>query len=196
MATWGVHSFENDDAVEWAAAYREMGFDLAASTIRIALEDFSNNRLSASIGTRAIAAVEAVAQALGRGSEAAAVAFDGAPAPDPAKAEALVAEANELVMAVTGASELAQLWKEADPEHREAWMGSLTDLRRRLNGAPAAAPAPSPETAAPPAAASADVTLDDIRKAIGGLARDIEALRRETAENFDRLARRLPGADR
>ena len=192
MGTWGVHSFENDDAVEWAAAYREMGLSVAASTIRIALEDHANNRLSADIAARGIAAVEAIAHALGRGSADAKRLFDGAPAEDRAAAEALLSDANELLASVTGGSELAQLRKEADPGEYDAWLNALTELRARLNAV--SAPAEAPKAA--PATVTEAATLEDIRRAIGALAHDVEGLRQEMSENFARLSRRMEGFER
>ena len=65
MGTWGVHSFENDDAMEWAAAYRERGMPVVSGTLEVALQDFDDDKLTVDIACRALAAIEAVAMVLG-----------------------------------------------------------------------------------------------------------------------------------
>lgn len=192
MRAWRLHTFENDDAVEWAAGYREMGLDLAASTIGVALEDHSNNRLSAGIAMRALAAVEAVAHALGRGSAHAAKVFEGAPAADRNAAEAMRPNADEVISAVARGSELVGIWKGSGEAEFGAWVQSLEDLRTRLHGGASAARAP--ETSAPAPAPA--VAGGDVAEAILALSRDIELLRHEMAENFARLARQIEGTGR
>lgn len=192
MAVRGTGSFDNDDAVEWATAYCEMGFSLAGSTIQIALEDFSNNRLSASIAARAIAAVEAVAFTLGRGSPEAQRMFKTATPADPAAAEALIEEAKDLLSAVAKASELSTRWADVGASEHAAWIGSLSALQDRVTGAPKPAPAPTAPRAAPAAPSAAPpVQTDDVAEAIITLSRDIEALRRDMNQNFANLARRI-----
>lgn len=197
MGTWGVHSFENDDAVEWAAAYCEMGLDVAASTLHVALEDHSNNRLSSGIAARAVAAVEAVAFALGRGSPEAARLFERAPAADPATAEALLSEASEALSAVAGGSELARYWKEAGADEHAGWAASLSELGARL-GRPGAELAQAPQAVrpAPAAAPPAETDIEEVLRAIDGLSVDIAALREEMVENFARLAQSIDGGGR
>lgn len=202
MSTQGVHSFENEDATQWATAYCEMGFDVAASTIRIALEDFSNNRLSASIAARGVAAVEAVAFALGRGSAEAQRLFKTAPMADPAAAEALVDEANDLLSAVAKASELSTRWAEIGANEHKAWVQSIEALQGRLTGTPAAVVAPAtdpapaaapPETAAkPPKSAQ----KDELTQALLMLAREVESLRQENREHFARLSQQIEALKR
>ena len=192
MGTWGVHSFENDDAVEWAAAYREMGLSVAASTLRVAIEDHVNGTLTADIAARGVAAAEAVAYELGRGSAEAQRLFASAPASSRDAAEALVSTAEEFIMCATGGSELAALWKEADWDDHRAWLASLTDLRSRLQGEVQ----PAPVVAEAPASVISEDMIEDLRKAIGGLSYDIQVLRQEMEENFSRLAARIEGAKR
>ena len=189
MAIRGTGSFDNDDAVEWAVAYCEMGFSLAGSTIQIALEDFSNNRLSASIAARAIAAVEAVAFTLGRGSPEAQRYFKSATPADPAGAEALIDEAKDLLSAVAKASELSTRWADVGAAEHAAWVGSLSALQDRVTGAPN--PVPEPAPSGPRAAPAAPTPQrDDVAQAIATLSHDIEALRRDMNQNFAILARR------
>ncbi len=195
MATWGVHSFENDDAVEWAAAYRENGLAVAGSTLTVALGDAENANLRADIATRAIAAVEAVGFALGRGSEKARELFEGAPAADPGQAGALVEKCDLFLTVVSAGSELSELWKNAAPGEHEKWLASLEALRARVVSAPAqaapAATAPSParEPLVEPSVVAGDAELDDIRMMISALSADIDALREEMNQNFRKLAR-------
>ena len=201
MGTWGVHSFENDDAMEWCQAYREMGLFVAKSTIDVALNDVENAHLGADIACRAIAAVEAVCHVLGTGTPEAAEAFQGAPEADREEAEALVSSCNHVIMAITGGSELSVLWKEAEPGQYDAWIASLTDLRTRVNGGSSDAEAAESAAERPaPVRQAADVSLQDqlvdIRNAIGGLEHDIEAMRQEMREGMIELAKRIAGQGR
>lgn len=197
MGTWGVHSFENDVAQEWAAAYREMGLSVAKSTIEIALADHANNALTADLSCRAVAAVEAVACALGRGSPEAHKEFSGAPEADATLAEALISEGDALISAVTDGSELNVLWREAGAGEYENWVSSLTELRARLNGAPSApAPEASAETVEAAVNLPTDSSLDDLRKAISELSADMQVMRKEMSDNFRRLAKRIEARDR
>lgn len=202
MTIRGVHSFDNDDAVQWAQAYCEMGFDVASSTIRIALEDFSNNRLSASIAARGVAAVEALAFALGRGSPDAQRYFKSAPPADPEAAAELVDEAGELLGAIAKASELSTYWAEAGPAEHAEWVKSIEGLKSRVLGsARAPEPAPAAASVAPVAAPSptsaAEVEdIDALAEAILMLSRDIEGLRAEMNDGFARIERRLAGLGR
>lgn len=194
MAVRGVHSFDNDDAVQWAQAYCDMGFDVAASTIRIALEDFSNNRLTASIASRGIAAVEAVAFALGRGGPEAQRLYKTAPAADPAAAEALIEESVEFLNGVVGASELATFWKDAGPDQHSAWVGSIKALQSRVRGQapePVAAASGGTQPKGAPAQSPDEVTL-----AIRALSDEVRVLREEMHENFARLAKWMDGGSK
>ncbi len=197
MGTWGVHSFENDDAVEWAAAYREMGLPVAQSTIQIALSDHSNNGLTAELACRAIAAVEAVAFALGRGSAEAEKGFSGGPAADVAAAEALIPECENVILAITGGSALKELWTEVGAAEHQDWQASLSDLRARLRGAAQVEQAkPEAKPGESAGAAPRNSELENIRMAIVELSAELQAMRQESAQNFRRLAKRIEGRDR
>ena len=203
MEPWGVHSFENEDAKEWCQAYREMGLPVAGSTLDVALGDFQQANLSASIACRAVAAIEAVAYALGRGSPEAMDAFRGAPEADPKDATALIEKCNEAVGAITGGSGLSAYWKETRPGDHDAWLASMNALQARVNGGAAQA-AETPDQASEPQArvrapepqpASVDASLqdqlNDLRNAIGGLESDLEVLRQEMREGLVELAKHL-----
>ncbi len=192
MGTWGVHSFDNDDAVEWAAAYRNMGLDVAASTLSVAINDHVSDSLDAGTTCRGIAAVEAVAFALGRGSAEAKKHFEGAPDANVAAAQALVSDADQMIMCATGGSELSILWSDAGAGEKDKWVASLTELRARVNGSAASsADDAAPVEKATPVEIAAEDMLEGIRKAIGGLEYDIQVLRQEMNENFARLEKRV-----
>ena len=133
MALWGVNSFENDDAQEWSAAYREVGLPVAKSTIEVALSDKDSGGLSLDLSCRAIAAVEAVAFALGRGSSAAADAFAGAPEADVIAANALIPECDKMLDAILSGSGLEVHWSETGGDY-EKWNEALSALRARVHG--------------------------------------------------------------
>lgn len=206
MEIWGVHSFENEDAREWCQAYREMGLPVASSTIDVALGDFEHASLSAGIACRAIAAIEAVAYAIGRGSPEAMQAFQGAQEADPQEAEVLIDKCNRAIKAITGGSGLSAHWTDANPGDHDAWIASISDLQERLNGggmeAPSAPPEPEaprdvtkPRPPTPPQPAAVDTSLEDqlndIRAAIGGLETDIEVMRQEIREALIEIAKRI-----
>jgi len=195
MGTWGVHSFDNDDATAWAEAYREMGLDVAKSTIDVALGDLQNGALSADLAARAIAAAEAVAFALGRGSADGKKVFAGGPVADAAVAEALIESAEAVVSGVENASQLKVLWTEAD--QLDDWTASLTELRSRIIGGGLAAAevvdAPVAHTATAPAPAAS--TDDAVLAAIAKLSAEVQQLRREVAESAVRLAEIIEARD-
>ena len=202
MEPWGVHSFENEDAREWCQAYREMGLPVASSTLDVALGDFQHASLSAGIACRAVAAVEAVAFALGRGSPEAIEAFRGAPDANPKDANALIEKCNAAILAVTSGSGLSAYWKEAQPGDHEAWIASMNALQARLTGdasdaeqavdvtgPQASARAPMPQSAG--VEVSLQEQLADLRNAISGLEADVQAMRQEMREGLIELARHI-----
>lgn len=193
MATWGVHSFENDDAKEWAAAYREMGLFVAKSTMEVALGDFKNGALQADVAARAVAAVEAVAFALGRGTPDAAEAFQGAPVADATEAQGLVPLAEDTLAAVTGGSELGVIWSESGPDH-ENWLASLSDLQARVTG-DALATVPDPVAEAQISTleqpAPREAAPDDVHATIRKLTREVQALREEMHSGLAEIAKMI-----
>ncbi len=201
MAIWGVHSFENDDAKDWCQAYREMGLPVAGSTLDVALGDFQQSNLSAGIACRAVAAVEAVAFALGRGTRDSIQAFQGAPDADLNDAKALIEKCNEAIKAITGSSGLAAHWENADPRDQDAWLAAMDTLQARLNGGGSVEPQvevaerEAPKAAVPPQAASVDASLQeqlaDIRNAISSLEADVEVMRQEVREGLIEIAKRV-----
>ena len=196
MGTWGPDSFENDDAKEWAAAYREMGIFVAKSTMEVALGDFKTGGLRADVAARAVAAVEAVAFALGRGSSAAAEAFAGAPDADRAEAEALIPMTEEVLAAVSGGSELSMQWTEAGSGELGKWTAAMADLQARVSGA-VAAPSGAPVADAPAQAAATSQpplnTADqaELLAAIQQLGEELQIVRKEMRAGMTELAKRI-----
>ena len=196
MGTWGVHSFENDDAREWSEAYREMGLAVAKSTIEVALGDHANNGLTADVACRAVAAVEAVALATGHGSQAAVEAFQGAPEADRSAAAELVPICNDVISAITAGSQLDTMWRDVSLEDHGKWVASLDELRARVNGAAAVPVAEPADQPAPVAEVAPDVSQDDLRLAIVELSLEMQAMRQEMHDNFLRLAKRIGALQR
>ncbi len=196
MGTWGPDSFENDDAKEWAAAYREMGIFVAKSTMEVALGDFKTGGLRANVACRAVAAVEAVAFALGRGSADAADAFAGAPDANLAEAEALLPMTEEVLAAVTGGSELSIQWSEAGSGEHAKWTAAMADLQARVSGV-AAAPAhaasvdEAPAQAAPSHSAPSDADPAEVLAAIQQLGDELQVVRKEMRAGMTELAKRI-----
>ncbi len=198
MGTWGVHSFENDDARAWAQAYREMGLFVAKSTLEVAIGDFKGGGLQADVAARAVAAVEAVAFVLGRGSKEAEAAFAGAPQANATEAEALVPLAEEALAAVTGGSGLNAYWTEAAPGDHGKWVAAIAALQARVTGeisVAAAEPSVQPRaeqgTQAP--ASASDDAVADIREVLAELTSEVQSLRREMHEGLVELARQIGG---
>ena len=193
MDTWGVDSFENDDAKEWAQAYREMGLFVAKSTMEVALGDFqAGGGVSADVARRAIAAVEAVGHGVGRGSPAAAEAFAAAPAADPSEAEALVPMTQDVLGAIRNGSELAMIWGET-PQN-SAWLAALDALGVRVAGA--SQPAPEVQAAPAPEVAIQDMGADDLRAMVAQLSADLQVLREEMHDGMNGLARMIGARSR
>ena len=179
MDTWGVDSFENDDAKEWAQAYREMGLFVAKSTMEVALGDFqAGGGVSADVARRAIAAVEAVGFAVGRGSPAKRRRLlPAAPAADPGEAEALVPMARRCIGSHsewfgTGDDQ----WGETAAEQRRLAAPSThwaPGWRGPASARPEVQAAPAPEVAH-----SGHALADDLRAMVAAFCRPSGAARR------------------
>lgn len=183
----GDHNFDNNDAQEWADAYCQMGLPVAASTLEVALGDFEGSGLTADIARRGIAAAEAVALVLGRGSDKAAEAFAGAPEADPSDAQALLPDCMRLIDAISGGPD-------AQPP------AALVELKARLKGetpnisdTPVVSEEPARPRSEPVEVVAAETDLEEIRLAIANLSSDMDALRRELAEGIVRLEQKIGG---
>lgn len=193
METWGVDSFENDDAKSWVAAYRDMGLFVAKSTMEVALGDFeASGGVSADVARRAIVAAEAVGFAIGRGSPAAQTAFADAPVADVGEAKALVPMVEDVLNAVLSGSELAMIWGET--AENDAWCASVKALKARVAGAAEAAEASAPAAAVPAAPAAApldDMNDADLRALVLQLSSELQIMRKEMHDGMNGLARMI-----
>lgn len=198
----GVNSFDNHDAREWTAAYRDVGLAVAKSTIEVALGDKQNGGgLSIDLACRAVAAVEAVAFALGRGSEDGNQLFAGAPAAEAGMAESLIEDCNAMLDAIEEGSGLEVYWSETKPAQFEAWTAAVGDLRGRINGgAPVVAEpelaASEPLAKAQPVASAPEgvqAQLDEMRMALHELTDEVQQMRDEMNRKMLRLAELIKG---
>ncbi|MEO1044601.1 MAG: DUF4259 domain-containing protein [Pseudomonadota bacterium] len=142
MGAWGTGSFENDDALDWAArikALEDIEKSFAALKDAIEAGDEEPYYIEATQAAELVAAADTIAMLMGRPSR---------DVPDDLKqrlADAgepdinLVARAQNALSLIFRDSELAELWAEADGEINQ-WNLAMTDLIARLN----------PENAPPP----------------------------------------------
>ena len=134
MGAFGTGSFENDDALDWAAELEETrGLKFVKKTLREVL-DAGDGYLEAPIATLGIAAAEVVAG------------LNDVPGDDlPEEVENWIEEqrgksdvdlsplALEVLERVKTKCELVDLWKKSDDY--EAWMKAMKNLEDRLKGA-------------------------------------------------------------
>lgn len=134
MGAWGIGSFENDVAADWAAGFLERP---SVEAIDRALREVAgaDDYIEADAAVEALAAAEVVAAA-GRGAAA------DVPAELVAWAQAhlrptppaLTRAAGDAVEAVLHSSELRELWDET--KDAGAWAEAMVDLQQRLGGRP------------------------------------------------------------
>jgi hypothetical protein len=67
MGTWGIGTFDNDDALDWFEELEAEGLQVAGSAIQVVL-DLSPEYLESSVCANALAAAEVVAALRGRPS--------------------------------------------------------------------------------------------------------------------------------
>jgi len=183
MGTWGVNSFDNDVAMDWAAEASLGGRDALSAALEAALEA---DELDADLMAQALAAAEVVASALGRPHDAEAARIAGNLGASPSEAQALAEAAGHVIMRATGpASELRQLWEDAGPEEFGAWIASLTSLRARLSGEEAG-------SAQPAAAVEVDLA-EALVLEVRALKADIAVLRQELADGLRQIRRDILG---
>jgi hypothetical protein len=138
MGAWGVGSFENDDALDWLAAFREHPDEASVrETLTLIGEAEEDSFLDAADCADAIAAAETVAAARGRPLEVS--------LPDDGVAFltglrfAGVRELTQLALRALDRirtdqnCELHDLWREAEEEEaRSEWLAAVEELRERL----------------------------------------------------------------
>jgi hypothetical protein len=132
MGAWGVGTFENDDASDWAYQLEEAdGLELVQRTLAEAADP--RGYLEAPTCSEALAAAEVVAALAGR------------PAPDlPEEVRRWVGEhpvrvdpelqglSLRAVDQIAAESELKELWDES--KERETWVDRVQEFRSRLTG--------------------------------------------------------------
>lgn len=127
MGTWSCEPFGNDTANDWAYGLEDRrDFSLVEEAIRAVL-DTGDEYLESDLAVEAIAAVEVLAKALGRGTQSDAYTekvdawLHTVSAPP---SEALLADARRALDRILGPdSELNELWEESD-EHAE-WLEAV-----------------------------------------------------------------------
>ncbi len=131
MAAWGTGSFENDEAVDWAAELEEASDFSLIEEAFVAAEE-GEGFIDADTGCVAIAAAEVVASSLGNPGDHEGEAAEslesfveqiGQPASDTIRETAL--RVLDLVMGE--GSELSEIW-----EVGAGWRASIRDLQSRL----------------------------------------------------------------
>ena len=138
MGAWGVGSFENDTALDWAATVETVA-DVRRPFERLKADTDTSPQgpglvLDADFASELIAAAESVAMMMGRRipafPEALAAKLEAAGRVD----DLLFHQARNAVLHVLRFSELAELWEETVEDGGEnEWHGEITALVDRLN---------------------------------------------------------------
>lgn len=137
MGAWGVDTFDNDTACDWAASLEDYeDLSLVTSALQTAIDE-SEDYLNADVASAALAACEVIARLHGRFgarnsyTESVDEWVRAHPlVPD----DSIVALALEAIDAVLGKhSELRELWEEGDG-NAAAWKQSVESLRKRVSG--------------------------------------------------------------
>lgn len=131
MGAWGHKSFENDDAMDWAQDFAELGLEAVEGALTEVTSP-ADAYLETSLCCRAIAAAEVVA-ALRDGTSGTVpqlITDHILRMPRP-RVPQLAQLARTAVDAIARRSELQELWAET-PDYG-AWCRSVEDLRHRLS---------------------------------------------------------------
>lgn len=129
MGTWGVGSFDNDDAADWVWELADADAALLSSVLSQVLQN--TGYLEAPDCARAVAAAEVVAALSNRPAaslpeEVAEFVRRVGAAPNPELASA----ARAAMARIRSSSELQELWKLSD--HNAEWLQSIANLESRL----------------------------------------------------------------
>lgn len=127
MGAWGVGSFENDDAMDFAGSLSDL---TAVESAFEALEREGVDYLQGPECSVAVAAAEVVAALGGRPAELLPEEVADWTRGRPAAAPRLVRRARAAVERVLAGSELRDLWGESDSWTE--WSGRMADLKSRL----------------------------------------------------------------
>lgn len=129
MGAWGIHVDECDGSLDFL---REVGDSRDWSEVDMRIRDYVADG-GYDDGDEALAAAELVAAALGHASPRLAPELAGWAADHAAEARPLRADAVAAVKLVLDASELSELWSEAD--EAADWRGTVEELLSRLQSA-------------------------------------------------------------
>jgi len=132
MGAWGIGTFENDDAMDWVHGLEQAAdHSLLEEAFDEVLRDTSF--IEEPLGSNALAAAEIVAALSGRMEKK---------LPDevikwmkyvPPPNRELIEKARKVVFAIQSpASELWELWADADSKNLEAWKQSVLSIVDRL----------------------------------------------------------------
>ncbi|HEX7802342.1 MAG TPA: DUF4259 domain-containing protein [Pseudoxanthomonas sp.] len=135
MGTWSHEPFGNDTAADWAYGLVEQkDFSLVAQALQEVLDNGSDY-LDSDLAVEAVAAVEVLAKALGRGTQTDAYTEEVdawlksvAAKPSP---ELLSKARDTLDRIMAPDSELRELWEESDDF--ESWKSSIKSLRSAVD---------------------------------------------------------------
>ena len=134
MGTWGIESFENDDAMDWVAELQADGIRATGTAIQAVL-DAAPEYLEAPTCMLGLAAAEVVAALRGRPAKSLppevqswvnVVAAKSGTHPG----DELAQNARRAVELIVADSELLELWTESG--ELDQWQRSVADLRARL----------------------------------------------------------------
>ncbi|GAB3355676.1 DUF4259 domain-containing protein [Lysobacter tyrosinilyticus] len=134
MGTWSHEPFGNDTANDWVYGLEERSdFSLVAEAIQNVLDN-GTEYLDSDLAVEAVAAIEVLAKALGRGTQADVYtekvdawlnSVSIAPSPD------LLSKAQATLARIMGPdSELRELWEESDDF--ESWESSIKTLQSAI----------------------------------------------------------------
>lgn len=138
MGAWGVLAFDNDTACDWGDDLEDAEDLTPVETAFEAVEDAGEEYLDQDLACEALAAAEVLARLGGRRGygNAYTETVDAWVKAHPQQVSKVLTErALKVIERIDGeASELAELWDEANPEDAKAWRASLKDLAARVRG--------------------------------------------------------------
>ena len=132
MGAWSHNSFDNDDALDWAADLKD---SKGTEALVDALESVTGNAedyIEAPESSIAIAAAEVVAAMNGKGAGSLPPEVNEWLKGQSVAGPALTAKARSAVDAVLSNSELKELWEENEDDFPR-WTALLNDLKSRLS---------------------------------------------------------------
>lgn len=126
MGSWGVSTFENDEALDWTAAL------LKSSDLSIVMETLARvgEDADADVACTGLAAAEVIAALVGLPAEDLPTEVSAWVAKMPSPPKSATHEAHQAVERILTRSELLTLWEESG--ELERWQADVRDLLARL----------------------------------------------------------------